>query len=139
MHVATSSGTPTGAYTVRLTGTSGLTTHTFDVQVAVGSPIDFTITSSTPSRTVTRGTITSYSVTVTAQGGFAETVNLSCSGVPVGTACGPVAGFVPSALGTTKSISFIVGTAAVPGTYSFQFKGVSATKQHAVTVQLTIN
>jgi hypothetical protein len=50
-----------------------------------------------------------------------------------------VAGFLPSASGTTKSLNFLVGSTAVPGTYTFQIVATSATKQHAVSVQLIIN
>ncbi|MBI2677228.1 MAG: hypothetical protein HYX28_00440 [Candidatus Koribacter versatilis] len=145
LHVTTSAGTPTGTYTVRLTGTSGVTTHTFDAQLVIGppsSPVDFTITTSTPSRTVTRSgglATTSYSVTVTANGGFAESVTIACLGQPAGVTCGSVSAFVPAASGTTKTITAIIMSSAAPGTYSFQLKATSATKTHSVNVSLTIN
>jgi len=138
MHVTTSSGTPVGTYTVRLTGTAGATTHTFDTQLTIGSLVDFTMTTSNPSLTIAAGLGGTYNLTVTATGGFAESVSIACVGQPAGLSCGSVAGFVPSAAGTAKTLSVKSGFILAPGTYNFQLKATSATKTHAINVSVTI-
>src|SRR5207248_2453787 len=50
--VTTSPSTPTGAYTVRLTGVSGSLTHSTSVVLVVNPPPDFTLAASPASQTV---------------------------------------------------------------------------------------
>jgi hypothetical protein len=53
-----------------------------------GSGLDFSLSTSASSATVTAGTAATYSLTVTPLGGtFANAVNLSCSGAPAKTTC----------------------------------------------------
>jgi thermitase len=55
-----------------------------NVRRALGGP-DFTLTASPASRTVKRGTTTSYALTVAGAGGFAATVAPTVSGLPPGS------------------------------------------------------
>ena len=52
-----------------------------------GTGMDFQITSSTTSQTVTAGQTATYSLTLAPQGGFNQTVNLACSGAPSLSTC----------------------------------------------------
>ncbi len=81
LSVTTSTITPTGGYTLTITGVSGSLTHTTTVTLVVVTP-DFTLSASPSSHTVTQGGATNYSVTINATGGFVGQVTLSVSGLP---------------------------------------------------------
>jgi hypothetical protein len=73
-----------GSYTVVVTGTSGSLTHTANVTVNVQ---DFTITNTTINNVplpVVQGQCNTATITITAVGGFAGTVQLSATSVPAG-------------------------------------------------------
>ena len=52
-----------------------------------GTGMDFAVTSSATSQTVTAGQTASYSLTLAPQGGFSQTVNLTCTGAPSESTC----------------------------------------------------
>ena len=52
-----------------------------------GTGMDFAMTSSTTSQTVSAGQVANYSLTLAPQGGFSQTVNLTCSGAPSLATC----------------------------------------------------
>src|SRR5262249_56979620 len=82
MPVSTSTSTPAGSYPLTITATSGSLTHTAAVTLVVTAPGSFTVSVTPTSQTVSRGSSTQYAVTISAQGGFSGTVNLSLSGLP---------------------------------------------------------
>ena len=80
MSVSTSAATPPGSYPLTIRGTSGPRTRTVNVTLVVNG--DFSIAATPASRTITRGGVATYTVTITAGQGFSGTVNLSVSGAP---------------------------------------------------------
>ena len=52
-----------------------------------GTGMDFAVTSSTTSQTVSAGQTANYSLTLAPQGGFNQTVNLTCTGAPSESTC----------------------------------------------------
>jgi hypothetical protein len=72
----------------------------------------FTVTAAPSSLSLTPGQFGTVNLTVTSQNGFAEAVNLSCSGVPAGSACifNPVV-VTPTANGSVISAMQITTTA----------------------------
>ncbi len=82
MSVSTSSSTPEGSYPLTITATSGSLTHTTQVTLVVA---DFSVSASPSSQTVSRGSKTTYTVSVTALGPFSAAVNFSVSGLPTRT------------------------------------------------------
>jgi uncharacterized protein (TIGR03118 family) len=79
---------------------------------------DFTLTSSTPTVSITNGQIGNLSLNLSATNGFSGTVTLSCSGLPSGDSCGfnpasvSVGGTTPVMVGL--AITTAVGTPAPP-------------------------
>jgi uncharacterized membrane protein len=138
MHVTSTASTPSGNYTVQVTATSGSTVHTVNVTYTVQSANDFTITTSTPSKTVTAGSSTAYSVTITATGTFASSVNLSCSNTPVGSQCIVPASFIPPNTGITKTVALFTSSSATKGTFNFNINATGGGLTHSVQVQVTI-
>jgi hypothetical protein len=71
-------------------GTITLTDNAADSPRVVelsGTGMDFAVTSSTTSQTVSAGQTANYSLTLAPQGGFSQTVNLTCTGAPSESTC----------------------------------------------------
>ena len=140
--VQTTSSTPTGTYTLTITGTdsTGHPIHTSTVQLVVTSsaPPDFSISATPSSRTISRGSSTTYSVVVTPLNGFSNTVNLSVSGCPPASSCtfNPASlspNYPPSALTVSTSRRH-----TPTGTYPLTITGSSGTLVHSTNVSLTV-
>jgi subtilase family serine protease len=98
---------------------------------------DFSLGINPSSRTVTAGSGTSYTVTLSRSGGFSGDVALSVSGLPGGAS----AGFTPSTLsGSATSATLTVDTSAgvVPGGYSLTIKGTGGTLTRTVPATLSV-
>lgn len=82
----TASGTRTGAITI--TDSAAGSPHTVNLTgTGSNAAVDFTLSSSPASATVTAGRSATYTVSIGASGGFSQAVALSCSGAPAGVTC----------------------------------------------------
>lgn len=133
MSVSTSNATPEGSYPLTITATSGSLTHTTQVTLVVA---DFSITASPSSRTVNRGSKTTYTVSVTVLGPFSGAVNFSVSGLPTRTSSSFSPTSVTGSGNTTLTISTKPRTAT--GTYPLTIKATSGGLTHSATVNLVI-
>ena len=133
--VTAASSAPAGSYPFTITGMSGAVSHTTTTTLVV-RPRDFSVVVSPTSVTVLRGGTASYTVTVTATGGFAGLVALSVSGQPAGTnpkwSANPVSGSGSSVLKLKTSGSTKLGT------YSLVVTGSSGVLAHQATGTLTV-
>jgi len=94
---------------------------------------DFTISASPSSASVRRGRTASYTVTVTANGGFTGVVNLSA------TWAGPNPTFSPGAVTNSGSSTMKVSTTNVaPTSYNIKITGTSGGLAHSTTVSLIV-
>jgi uncharacterized membrane protein len=134
LSVTTSASTPTGTYTLTITGVSGPLTHTTAVTLVVSALPDFTLSASPSSRTVTQGSATSYSVTISPTGGFSGQVTLSVSGQPSGAN----GSFTPNPATGSSTLSVTTSTSTPIGTYTLTITGVSGTLMHTATVALVV-
>jgi N,N-dimethylformamidase beta subunit-like protein len=133
LSVTTSTSTPTGGYTLTVTGSSGSLTHTTAVTLVVGSP-DFTLNASPSSQTVRQGGSTSYSVSISPTGGFSGQVTLSVSGLPVGAS----GSFAPNPATTSSTLSVTTSTSTPTGGYTLTVTGSSGSLTHTTAISLTV-
>ncbi len=103
LDITTDGSTPTGTYTLDITGSDGTLSHTVQVTLVV-QPVDFTIAASPASRTVTQGGGTTYTVTLTSLGGYGNSVGLSVLGAPAGATFSPTS-VTPTTGGATSTLS----------------------------------
>jgi VCBS repeat-containing protein len=128
-----------GTYTATLTVTDNLNVTDPNPptrKITVNPAPDFSITASPSSRSTVQGGNVPYTISVSALNGFADSVNLSVSGLPSGAQ----PAFVPtSILGSGSSTLTITTAANTPvGTYTFTITGKTASLTHSTSTTLVV-
>jgi hypothetical protein len=100
-------------------------------------PQDFTLSVSPSSVTVTGGSSTTFTATVTALNGFASTVSLSISTLPSGVTISPSNPQVTP--GAPLQITVAAASSVSASTESLTVTGVSGTLSHNTAIGLTVN
>ena len=96
---------------------------------------DFSLSASPSTRSVTAGTGTSYTVSITRLSGFSGSVDLSVSGLPSGVS----GNFDPDpATGTSSTLSITTSSATSTGTYPLIITGTNGSLEHSTTVTLFV-
>ena len=113
---------PTSGLTLLL----NLTTPAFQISASAQSPA-----------TLAPGNDANYTITLTPQGGFAGTVTLSCTGLPVDASCNFVPPSVPNSSGTS-TLTITTTTATPENTYSVAVIGMSGSMAHQTSIPLVI-
>jgi uncharacterized membrane protein len=133
---ATSTAT-TGTVNVTVTGTSGNLTHTTSVSLTVNAAggANFSLSASPGSVTVTQGSHTASTVTITPSGGFNGSVTFSNSSLPSGV----TAAFSPNPATNSTTLTFTASSTATTGTFSVTITGTSGSLTHTTTVSLTVS
>jgi hypothetical protein len=136
LSISTASSTPAGSYPITITASSGTLTHTTSVTLVVTVPSDFTISASPASQTISRGSKTTYSVSVGAVGSFSGTVTLTVSGLPKKTSSSFTTSTITGSGTSTLKVS--ANPTAATGTYALTINGTNGSISHSYTVSLTI-
>lgn len=138
MTVTTASTTPAGTYTVTITGTSGTLTHSANVALVVNAAAnpDFAIAAAPSSQSVSAGSTTSFTNTITASGGFSSPVALTVSGLPTGA----TGIFTPTSVSGSGSstLNVTTSTATPTGSYTLTIAGTSGSLAHSATAILVV-
>lgn len=131
--VTTTAGTPTGTFPLTITGVSGSLTHTTTATLTVLLP-DFALNPSPATRTILVGGSTTYSVAISRVGGFANTINLSVSGLPAGSS----GTFTPNPATASSTLSITTSAGTPPGTYPLTITGVGGSLTRTANATLTV-
>jgi subtilisin family serine protease len=130
--VTTVPGAPGGSYPLTVTATSGSLVRSVGVTLVVVAR-DFALSASPSSVSVPRNQNASYTVSVSALGGFTGAVSLAVSGVPSGGS----ASLAPNPVGVPGSSTLTVRS-GTRGTFTLTVTGTSGALTHQVTVTLTV-
>ncbi len=134
LNIATATNTPSGNYTLTLTGVSGSLTNSTTVTLVLN---DFSFSVTPASQAVTAGGSTNYTVNVGNINGFGGTVTLSANGLPTGA----TASFNPTSINTIGSSTMTISTASniSAGTNAFTIVGTSGALRHGAAATLVVN
>jgi hypothetical protein len=105
-----------------------------DVAALLAPSPSFTLSASPTTRTVVRGSGTSYTISVAPTGGFSDPVTLSVSGLPSGA----TGSFSPAQTTTTSQLSVTTSRTSPTGTFTLHIAGTSGglSRSTDVTLQL---
>jgi uncharacterized membrane protein len=145
LSVNSTGSTPSGSYTVTITGTNGTLPHTATVSVTINAPAtqDFSITTNPTSLNVAQGGTGTTTITINSLNGFSGTVNLAGSVSP----SGPTVSFSPSSVtvsggSATSTLTFSAAggyyNTVANGSYSVNVTATSGSRSHSTTVQATV-
>lgn len=134
LSVTTTGATPTGAYPLTITGTSGSLTRTASVSLTVAATPDFSLTVSPSTQTAKRNNTANYTVTVVPTGGFTGVVSLSVAVSPTG----PSARFTPPTLTSGSSVLAVTAGPKI-GTFTVVVtaRGGGLTRSATVVLNVT--
>ena len=137
LSVQTSTTLAAGIYPLTVSGASGAMSHPVAITLVVLPAVpDFTLSVSPSSKTLKRGTSTSFIVTVTPVGGFTGKVFLSFSTLP-----SSVTGTLSSSrIKTSGSVTLLLtaGTHATLGPFTLTVTGSYAGRVHTATAAVTV-
>jgi Malectin domain len=138
--VSTSASAKAKTYFPLITSFSSNRLHDFQPSLTLsasgGSP-DFTISATPSSQSVVPGGSTTYTVTVTPQGGFTGAVALSAGGLPAGA----TASFNPASINSSGSSTLTIATtSSTPiASSTITITGSSGSLSHSASVTLRVN
>jgi len=139
MTVTTGAALPTGTYYLAVTGINGtITKDKIFTLYVTGAAGTFTLSASPSPQTVTAGQSTDYTVTITSQAAYSQSVDLSLSGQPSGVTgtFSPDPVSVPSYSTRTSTLTINVASTAAAGTYTLTISATygATTRTKSVTL-----
>ena len=145
MTLSSSSYAPMGSFIITIIGTSGSTSHSVPLTVAITQTgyVDFSLSAAPSSISLVQGTSAPTTITVTSINGFSAPVGLSVSWVG-STPSGVTFTFATLASpqpGGASAVTFTVtasSTAAV-GTFTFRVTGTSAFLRHSIDLVVQVS
>ncbi len=136
LSVTADASTPAGVYTLILSATDGVHTHSLTADLTVLAIPDFTLASAIASQTVNQGVTANYTISTTVTNGFAGISTLTLTGLPAGT----TASFMPTSITGAGSSTLSVTTtpATPPGTYTLTVTATSGNLVHSTDLTITV-
>jgi hypothetical protein len=124
----------TGTSTVTVTGTSGNLTASTTFSLTVSAPPSFTLSPSASSVSVTQGSSSTDTLTVTGAGGFTGSVTLAASGLPSGV----TAAFATNPTTGSSVLTLTASATAATGTSTVTVTGTSGNLTASTTIAVTV-
>jgi hypothetical protein len=139
------SSSPTGTFTMNLTGYSGRLEHLTQAFLLIASPPprDFTIVANSTSMTLSQGSSATASLTMSSVSGFSGIVNLTATISPI-IGNGPTAILNPTKVtvtsgGTANSLLSVSTSGSTPRRgYTIFILATSGTFSHSLSISLTV-
>ncbi len=136
LEVATTAATPTGTYSITISGEGAGMTHSTTVSLIIVVRPDFSIIATPPTQTATFGTPVVYTIQLLPVNGFKEMVELSVAGLPKGAVAEfDRRKFTPP--GKTP-LNVTVPAETTPGEYPITITGVGGSKTRTAVVELVV-
>jgi hypothetical protein len=95
---------------------------------------DFSLSISPTSRSVARGSSTTYTVSIARSGGFADSVGLAISGLPAGAS----GSFSPNPATSTSKLTVRTGSSTPTGTFALTVRGTSGSLARTAGTSLQV-
>ena len=133
-------GSPTGSFTMLITGTSGNLVESASAMLTITTASQFALTVSPSSQIVARGHSVKYDVTVSSIGQFSSNVSLGLDGFPPGVTYDFSPSSVKPATGGSASSTLTVKTSeqTANGTYTLIISGQSGGLTHYSSAALAV-
>lgn len=100
-------------------------------------PADFSLVATPLDATVVAGSSVTYTVNISASGGFSGNVNLSIEGLPAGASGNFNPGVVPGS--GSAALTVTTSTGVLPGLYPLTITGASGKLSHSISANLAVN
>jgi hypothetical protein len=136
MTVTTGTNTPGGSSVLAITGTTTeQSAHSTNATLDVTAP-DFTVSVAPSTNSIISGGTATYTVTVAPLNGFAGSVSLTATGLPVGAS----PSFSPASITTSGSSTLTITTmASTPtGSFTLTLTGTNGSLTHSVSAILAV-
>jgi hypothetical protein len=127
---------PVGNYSVNVTGTSGMLSHSVVIALSVTPAPDFTVAASPTSVATMINSAANSTITLTSLNQFSGTVNLTSSPSSPSLACA----ISPASLNLVGSATSTLScTGSIAGSFNVIITGTAGSQAHSTTVTFTIN
>ena len=126
-----------GNFTLTASGTFAGLTHSASLTLTVDPVADFNIVLSPAALTVNAGASNSFTVSITAQGGFTGSVAVTLAGLPAGATTSPASPFSVAA-GSSQPVVVSVPATVFAGDFPLTVSGTSAALTQSAQLVLTV-
>ncbi len=139
--ISTTTATPAGSYSINVSCTTGIGSHTANFVLSIGGAFDYAVAWSPTSATVVAGSGTTPSVVVTLTSGSTTAVSCTVS-VPVapGLAASPLSFSITPAVapGATQAVTITATTSTPASSYRISVSCTMGTGSHSASFVLTV-
>ena len=138
MTITVGSTTPTGNYSIVVTGNGGGVQQSVTVTLTVTGSTGFTVSASPSSLSVMQGMRGTSTITTVVSGGFNNSISLSASGMPSGTTVTFNPATIPAPGSGSSTMTVTVGSTTHMGTYPITVTASGGGTYRTVVVNLTV-